>query len=450
MSVSQLKLNPKILHSLIDIKSPSNFETTMREYIKSIIPSHPKLSIISDRNTSLAFFLDKGLKKTILIDAHMDEISGQVIAVTDDGFLTVTMTGPLLEYMHGRPIILFSSKTNTEIKGTMMIQQAHLKDYRDDNEDYYNKKILYIDIGSSSKQESLKKLEIGDPFVLDYSYYYLKKHIITSRGLDNKLGVYILIHLLQYFLKKNTDLQYNVIFNFTGDEETGKSSVSHFKDMNIQYIVVIDTDWSSDMPFLDETIYGEVSLGKGPVVTRSDEDDGLFSTFKQLSNMHNIPLQVMVPMAGGSMLSHYIKTYTTSTQFIAVPLRNIHSPVETANLRDCVQLYQLMILFLNHSLDKKGKKDESESVEEEEEEDKDEEEDEEEDEEKEYEEGKKSKKNKKVEDDNYEGKNEKKGKKVKKVKKKKRKKINKKDKEVEKDDEEAEAVAEEEEAEAEE
>ena len=354
-TTQQSKMNPNILHSLIKIKSPSNFETNMREYIKSIIPAHPKMSIISDRNTSLAFHLHNGKKHTILIDAHMDEISGQIISITEEGFLTANMTGPLLEYMHGRPIILFSSKTNTEIKGVLMIQQAHLKDYREDNDDFYNKNVLYIDIGSSSKSESQKKIEIGDPFVLDYSYYYLKKDIITSRGLDNKLGVYILIHLLLYFLKKNTNLQYNVIFNFTGDEETGKSSVSHFKDIDIQSIIVIDTDWSSDMPFLDETIYGEVSLGKGPVVTRSDEDDGLFSTFKQLANTHNIPLQVMVPMAGGSMLSHYIKNYTADTQFIAVPLRNIHSPVETGNLKDCLQLYQLMIIFLNHSLYTKKK-----------------------------------------------------------------------------------------------
>jgi len=353
MSSLQSKMDTSILHSLIKIKSPSNFETNMREYIKSIIPSHPKVSIISDKNTSLAFYLNKGMKKTILIDAHMDEISGQIISITGDGFLTVTMTGPLLEYMHGRPVVLFSSKTKTEIKGTMMIQQAHLKNFREDNEDYYNKNILYIDVGSSSKSETAKQFEIGDPFVLDYSYYYLKKNIITSRGLDNKFGVYVLIHLLHYFLKHTKDLQYNVIFNFTGDEETGKSSVSHFKDIDLESIIVIDTDWSSDMPFLDESIYGEVGIGQGPVITRSDEDDGLFEVFKRLSTTHNIPLQVMVPLAGGSMLSHYIKSYTANTQFVGIPLRNIHSPVETGHLRDCLQVYQLMILFLNHSLHKK-------------------------------------------------------------------------------------------------
>ena len=350
MSILQSKMDPAILHSLIKIKSPSNFETKMREHIKSIVPTHSKLSIISDKNTSLAFYLNKGMKQTVLIDAHMDEISGQIVSINNEGFLTVTMTGPLLEYMHGRPVILFSSKTNTEIKGTLMVQHAHLKNYREDNEDFYNKNILHVDIGSSSKKESLKKIEIGDPFVLDYSYYYLKKNIITSRGLDNKFGVYILIHILKYLLKHMNDLQYNVIFNFSGDEETGKSSISHLNDILLDSIIVIDTDWSSDTPFLDQDIYGEVNIGRGPVLTRSDEDDGLFGTFKQLANTHSIPLQIMVPLSGGSMLSHYIRNFTAKTQFIGVPLRNIHSPVETGHLHDCVQAYQLIVLFLSDSV----------------------------------------------------------------------------------------------------
>ena len=276
-------MNSNILHKLIDIRSPSNFETDMRTHIKSIIPSHKHLSIISDRNTSLAFYLNKGKKKTILLDAHMDEISGQIISILDNGFVSIQMTGPLIEYMHGRPVTIISSKTHKPLNGVILIQHAHLKDIREDKEDYYNKEILYVDIGSSSKKETKSKIEIGDPVILNYDYTYLNKNIITSRGLDNKLGVYVLIHLLLYFIKNSQQLQYNIIFNFTGDEETGKSSVGHFSNIDIDSIIVIDTDWSSDVPFIDPDIYGEINIGDGAVLTRSDEDDGMFVTFNTLS-----------------------------------------------------------------------------------------------------------------------------------------------------------------------
>ena len=59
-----ISMNSDILHKLIHIRSPSNFETDMRTHIKSVIPSHTQLSIISDRNTSLAYYLNKGKKKT--------------------------------------------------------------------------------------------------------------------------------------------------------------------------------------------------------------------------------------------------------------------------------------------------------------------------------------------------------------------------------------------------
>lgn len=343
-------MNPNILHSLIDIQSPSNFETDMRNHIKSIIPSHKHLSIISDRNTSLGYFLNKGKEKTILIDAHMDEISGQVVSILDNGFLSIQMTGPLIEYMHGRPLTILSSKLNKKVKGVIMIQHAHLKDIREDKEDYYNKENLYVDIGSSSKKETQSKIEIGDAVILDYTYAYLKKNIITSRGLDNKLGVFILIHLLQYFIKNINNLQYNVIFNFSGDEETGKSSVGHFNNINIDSVIVIDTDWSSDVPFIDQDVYGEINIGKGAVLTRSDEDDGLFKIFKHLSKKFNIPMQIVTPLSGGSMLNHYIKSYTVDTQFIGIPLRNIHSPVETSNLKDSTSVFNLIIKYLTQSI----------------------------------------------------------------------------------------------------
>ena len=273
------KMDVNILHKLIEVQAPSNFETDMREYIKSVIPTHKDISILSDRNTSLAYYLNKGKKKTILLDAHMDEISGQVISITQDGFITIQMTGPLIEHMHGRPVSIFSSKHNKKIKGVILIQQAHLKKVREEKKDEYNKEILYVDIGSSNKKETESKIEIGDAVILNYSYTHLKKNVITSRGLDNKLGVYVLIHLLLYFIKHSKELEYNIICNFTGDEETGQTSVSHFKDIIIDSIIVIDTDWASDVPFINQDIYGKANIGKGAILTRSDTDDGLFDIF---------------------------------------------------------------------------------------------------------------------------------------------------------------------------
>jgi putative aminopeptidase FrvX len=342
-----------ILHKLISVHAPSNFETDMREYIKSVIPNNKHLSIISDRNTSLAFYLNKGKKKTVLIDAHMDEISGQIVSINDKGFITIQMTGPLIEHMHGRPVTIFSSILNKKIPGVILIQHAHLKQTRKEKKDEYNKEILYVDIGSSSKKETKSKVEIGDPVIVDYLYTHLKKNIITSRGLDNKLGVFVLIHLLLYCLKHGSTLQYNVIFNFTGDEETGRTSVSHFKDIILDSIIVIDTDWASDVPFINQDVYGVADIGKGAIVTRSDVDDGLFERFKTISKKHNIPIQVSVPIAGETTMSHYIQQYTTRTQFLGMALRNIHSPVEIANIKDTQSVFDLVKFFLTQKESKK-------------------------------------------------------------------------------------------------
>ena len=339
-------MNTNILHTLIRTPAPSNFETNIRKYIKSVIPSHKKVSLVSDKNTSLAYYVNAHKKKTIVLDAHMDEISGQVISITEDGFCTINMTGPLIEHMHGRPVLVFSSILNKTIPGVILIDQVHVEDARKEKEDTYNNKILYLDIGLKNKKETKSKIEIGDAVIADYSYTYLQKNIITSRGLDNKLGVYILMHLLLHFIKHSNQLNYNIVCNFSGDEETGKTSLSHLKHIQPDSIIVIDTDFSTDVPFLNSDMYGKIDIGKGAIITRSNEDDGLFSTFKNLATKHKIPLQITVPGGGESMLSHYIRQYTAKTQFIAVPLRNIHSPVETADLQDVTAVFTLLKHFL--------------------------------------------------------------------------------------------------------
>lgn len=341
------RINTKILHGLLNINAPTNHETAMREYIKSLIPRNKQLSKLSDVNTSLSYYLNANKRSTILLDAHMDEIRAQVIGITHQGFLSINFTGALAEFMHGRPVKIFSTKLNKTLPGIILIQQAHLKGVREKHSDPYNKSILYVDIGCSSKRAASAKIEIGDYLLLDYSYRYLNKNIISARGLDNKLGVYSLVQIILYALKHVKTLKYNIVINFSGDEETAKSSIGHLKKFKLKSVIVIDTDWASDMPFINQDIYGSVNIGDGVVVTRSDEDDGLYRTFKNLAHKHKIPIQIAAPTAGGSTLSSYITQYTATTQFIGIPLRNIHSPVETANLKDCLAAIQLVIKFIS-------------------------------------------------------------------------------------------------------
>ena len=340
------KINTKILHGLLNIGAPTNNEEQMRKFIKTLIPKHKNLSKISDRNTSLSYYLDANKKKTVLIDAHMDEIRGQIINITADGFLTINILGGLVEYMHGRPIIIYSTKNKKVIHGVTMVQHAHLKQLRKKYQNEYNKQILYADIGVKTKKEAIAKVEIGDYLIFNYQYRYLNKNILSARGLDNKLGVYVVIQLLKYFIKNIKKLKYNLVISFSGDEESGKTSLTHLKKFKLNAIIVIDTDWASDVPFLNSDVYGTINIGDGAVITRGDEDDGLFIKFRDLAKKHRIPTQVVTNIAGGSILSSFLTQFSTKTQFIGIPLRNIHSPVETANIKDCIHVFNLIKKFL--------------------------------------------------------------------------------------------------------
>ena len=86
-------------------------------------------------------------------------------------------------------------------------------------------------------------------------------------------------------------------------------------------------------------------LGDGPIISRGMDSTGLFKIFKEISKNNNIPSQISFPMGGGTNL-RYFSRYNTLTQQIGIPIRNIHSPVETCNLNDLNNTIELIKLFI--------------------------------------------------------------------------------------------------------
>lgn len=341
----------KLLEGLINTYSPSGDEGTICNFIKDNYHdgNATNATVINKQINSITFYLDCGRKKTILLDAHIDEISSRIISITDKGFLIVKVMGTDPVNLNGRPVKVFSSVNNKILQGVYLIDPPHLKKQREKYKDNYNNSLLYVDIGVSTEADAAELVEIGDPIVSDYSFQYLNENIFTGRALDNKLGTFVLMKLLKYFDTCKDKSKYNIIFNFSGKEEVGLAQYLHFSDKEIDSIIVIDTGIATDVPFISEEKYGKKELGKGPVICRGMDSSGLFKVFKTISRAKDIPIQINFPMGGGTNL-HYFSRFNTLTQQIGIPIRNIHSPVETCDLNDLNYTFKIIKLFLEKDL----------------------------------------------------------------------------------------------------
>ena len=242
----------KTLKKIISLYSPTNNEELLCSYLSSL--KLRNFEIINDYNNSVTFFLDNNKNKTLLVDAHIDEICSKVISITKNGFLQVHVIGTYPKMIMGKPVKILSTKLDKIIEGVNLINVPHLMRQRKKFNNPYNYNILYVDIGASSYIEASNLVNIGDSIIFDYDYKMLNKKLFVGRGLDNKIGTTILVELLKHFDKNPQSSDYNLIFNFSGREETGDLTHMHFLEHKIDYLIVLDTTIATDVPFINQEL----------------------------------------------------------------------------------------------------------------------------------------------------------------------------------------------------
>lgn len=344
-------MNFSKLHNLLEIDSPSGMEETIIDYLKNF--KVKKFQIVNELSSdyNLTYYLDNDSEETLLIDAHVDEIGSRIKIITSKGFLLVKPFGCDAQKLQGRPAKIFSDKHNKILPGVFLIDPVHLKKNRQIFGDSLNEELLYVDAGFKSKSEAEKYLSIGDFVVPQYPIFKmgLDSKLLTSKALDNTLGVFVLLELLLYFDENDNSSNYNLIFNFSSGEEIGNMPFLGFNNVNgigkINKIIVLDTIFAFDVPFIKKELYGDIRLGKGPVFERGGPNRGLFRELSNTADKFNIKYQNYLTDSGGSNLTYFAK-YNSMTQFIGIPARNLHSPVETVHLDDISSTYNLLKKFI--------------------------------------------------------------------------------------------------------
>jgi len=333
----------KILKDLLSLDSPIDHEIETINYIKKVNWSNFILFEKLSNNKNFVLYKNNKSKKNLLIDAHIDEICSKIHLITDDGFLIVKSIGTDESNLFGKPVKVMSSVTNKKYKGVYLIDPPHFKKFREDYKDSINKNLLYVDLGFKNKKEAEKKVRIGDHVLIDYQHFQINKDTITGRGLDNKIGTSILINLLNYFNKHKS--KFNLIFNFSSREEIGKTPYLNHDIFQIDEIIVIDTTFATDVPFIKKELFGDISFSKGPVLERGGANSNIYQKIIKIAKQNKIPYQNYLANAGGTNLDLFSK-FSCSSQFIGIPVRNIHSGVETANLKDIKNTFILLKKYL--------------------------------------------------------------------------------------------------------
>lgn len=329
----------ELIKKLTEISSPSGREYEIRDAIINEIKDYVDEYKV-DRLGNLIAIKKGENDKTILFDAHMDEIGLVVTHITDDGFLRVEPVGGV------NPRVLIGAKVQFNgYVGVVGFEGETIEEYSK-NMNNINFDVLFVDIGVNSKEEAEKVAPIGT-FGTYYAHFNDLEDKIISKALDDRIGCAIMIEAI----KKINTPKNNLIFAFTVQEEVGLigASVAGY-NYNIDMAIALDVTAAADTPKAFKRM--SMKLNDGPCIKIKDgytvSDKFVVDTLKEVAKENNIKYQMEVLLFGGTNAGGYQVTKSgIPSGTISIPTRYIHTPHEMVSISDVEETVKLILALSN-------------------------------------------------------------------------------------------------------
>ena len=323
------------LKELTELSGVSGCEYEVRNYIKQRLNEIGCEFYIDKLGNVIAH--NKGKKnKTIMVAAHMDEVGLIVNHIDSDGFIKFKAVGGIDQRVLNSKIVLVGEK---KIPGVIGSKAVHLMSEEEKGTSVPIDK-LYIDIGSSSKSETEKLVQIGDYIIFKSDYVEFGDNLIKAKALDDRAGVSIILELLS--MKLDADF-YGV---FTVMEEVGlRGAETAAYQLEPDLGIVLEGTVCADMPEVNDQDKSTL-IGKGAALSLMDGttvyDIDLVRDIAKIAEEKNIMYQFRKSSSGGNDAGVIHKTKKGSKVVaISVPCRYIHSPVNVASKSDIENVFKL-------------------------------------------------------------------------------------------------------------
>lgn len=343
------QLSPKeFLYKYLNNASPTGFEVSGQqiwlEYVKPFIDDY-----YIDAYGSVVGIINPQAEYKVVIEAHSDEISWFVNYITDNGYIYVRRNGG------SDPVIAPSMRVNIHgdkgiVKGIFGWPAIHVR-HEKDRDPMPDMKNIYIDIGCSTKQEVLDKgVNVGSVITFADEMFELNDRYYVGRGIDNRIGGYMIAQVARLLSENKKKLPFGLYIANCVQEEIGlrgAEMVAHAIKPNVA--IITDVCHDTQAPLYNKIVDGDFTAGKGPVLTFGPAVQvNVLKMLFEVAQKKNIPYQrAAVSRSTGTDTDSF--AYSNSgvpSALISLPLKYMHTTVETVHKDDVENIIKLMYEFL--------------------------------------------------------------------------------------------------------
>lgn len=325
-----------ILRVLSSIPAPSGREHKCSNFIENYL-------IDIGYRTEMDYFgnvsgiIEKGKGKTLVFDAHIDNIFMYVKDIKK-GYIMIDARGIDSKILKGKEVEVITKKGI--LKGIIGMIPPHIRKKED-------KEILYVDIGEFYPS-SETPVNIGDFVVYHSKFKELLNNRIAGRSFDNRASCAVLLYLARDL--KELDFKGKVILYFSVQEEISAQGASIMvKKHKPDYVICIDVTFANS-DFDDQNT---VELGKGPAIGVGPFISRfLREKLIKIAEEGKIPYQIEVLESNThtNLDKIFLKNGGVPSALVSIPLRYMHSPNEVCDLKDLQKTYELLKNFIKEIL----------------------------------------------------------------------------------------------------
>ena len=338
------------LEAYLNNASPTGFESSGQKMWLDYIKPYVDETIVDTYGTAVGVINPEADYK-VVIEAHADEISWFVNYITSDGFIYLIRNGGSDHMIAPSKRVNIHTKKGL-VKAIFGWPAIHTR-RGGSKEETPKIENIFLDCGCTSKEEVEKLgVKVGDVVTYEDTFMVLNKNFFVGRALDNRIGGFMIAEVARLLKEDKTKLPFGLYITNSVQEEIGLRGA----EMIVQTIkpnvaIVTDVTHDTQTPMIDKKKEGDLSCGKGPVVTVGPAvQNNLLKLITNAADKAKIPYQRSAASrsTGTDTDAFAYANGGVASALISLPLRYMHTTVEATHKDDVENVIRMILESLKN------------------------------------------------------------------------------------------------------
>lgn len=335
----------ELLRDLSTCAGVSGYEDRVRERVRVAFEPHVE-SLSGDALGNVIGYRPGrvaagGVRRAIMLAAHTDEI-GMMVTGFDGGFIRFTRVGGIdLRLILGQEVVVHGRR---DFPGVVASRPPHVLPPEARREVVPLDK-LFVDIGMSAERVR-EVVRVGDTITMRPEFRELAGGCVAGKAFDDRAGVVTLAVCLD--LLSRMEHTWDVYAVGTSQEEVGlRGALTSAYGVAPDVAIAVDVGFGKQKGVAEAD--GGCPLDGGPAIAMGPNIHPLmYERLTKTAGELEMPytLEVAAGGTGTDAWAIQVAREGIPTALLSLPLRYMHSTVETVHTKDIVRIGRLMAHFV--------------------------------------------------------------------------------------------------------